>query len=222
LDCGQEGHYFCSACQKQIKTLGFQICPICEKPAINGVTHPRCRKRNSLDRLISIFSYEGMIKTAISKLKYKFITDLAKELVGSTVRTIELDLGDQFKSLTWFFMDHKSILIPIPLYWRRENWRGFNQSELLGKRLADHFHWQLRTDILIRQRHAKPQVKLKGDERQQNIHGAFKISPNIQASQYPNIVIFDDVWTTGSTLKEAGKILKMAGVKKVWGLTICR
>jgi len=222
LGCGREGGYFCSACQKQIKTLGFQICPVCEKPAINGLTHPRCQTRYTPDGLTSIFPYEGIIKTAISKLKYKFITDLAKELVGSMVRTIELDLLVQFKSLKWFFMDHKSILIPIPLYWRRENWRGFNQSELLGKRLADHFHWQLRTDILIRQKHAQPQVKLKGDERQQNIHGAFKISPNIQIFQYPNIVIFDDVWTTGSTLNEAAETLKKAGAKRVWGLTICR
>ncbi|MCX6724568.1 MAG: ComF family protein [Candidatus Shapirobacteria bacterium] len=228
LGCEQEGHYFCSACQKQIKTLEFQICPVCEKPAINGLTHPCCQSRYSLDGLVSLFPYEGIIKNAISKLKYHFVTDLAEELFVLMIRTclagrqVTRVEENRFKLLSHLRQDSKVILLPIPLHWRRENWRGFNQSELLGKKLADHFGWQLRNDVLIRQKHTQPQVKLRGDKRQQNIQGAFKISPNIQISQYPNIVIFDDVWTTGSTLNEAGKALKMAGFKSVWGLTICR
>jgi len=222
LGCGREGSYFCHSCLKLIKPLEKFICPVCEKPAFNGQTHPRCQTKYTLDGLVSIFPYEGMIKAALSKLKYKFITDLTQELAGSIVRTIELNLTDQFKSLKWFFIDHKSILFPIPLYWQRENWRGFNQSELLGKKIAEHFGWRMKTDVLIRQRFTKPQVGLKSDKRQENIQGAFKISPNIQISQYPNILLFDDVWTTGSTLKEACKTLKMAGAKEVWGLTICR
>jgi len=222
LGCGREGSYFCPSCLKLVKPLEKFICPVCEKPAIHGVTHPRCQIKNFLDGLISIFPYEGIIKKAISKLKYHFATDLVSELAVKMIQIIETN-QEKFHFLRWLIKSKKDvILIPIPLHWRRENWRGFNQAELLGKRLADRFHWQLRNDILIRQKHAQPQVKLKGDERQQNIHGAFKISPNIQIFQYPNIVIFDDVWTTGFTLNEAAETLKKAGAKRVWGLTICR
>ena len=157
---------------------------------------------------------------AIGKLKYKFITDLAEDLFILTKRLIRTK--NQFKWLKRSFSKNKTILIPMPLYWRRENWRGFNQSKLLGKKLADCFDWQLRDDILIRQKATQPQMSLKADQRQQNIQGAFKIAPNIQIPQDIDILLFDDVWTTGSTLKEAGKVLKKAGFKKVFGLTVCR
>ena len=117
----------------------------------------------------------------------------------------------------------KPILIPVPLHPRRERWRGFNQSELLGKKLANHFGWQVKTDILSRQRYTQPQMSLKGQERKTNIIKAFKVNSPLSDLIFSSpLIVFDDVWTTGSTLKEAGKALKMAGFKNVWGLTICR
>jgi len=114
------------------------------------------------------------------------------------------------------------MLVPIPLYWQRENWRGFNQAELLGRKLADYFGWQLRNDVLIRQKATLPQVGLEASQRQKNIQGVFRINYNHQIPKDFSLLLFDDVWTTGSTLKEAGGVLKRAGFKKVWGLTICR
>ncbi|PIU33099.1 hypothetical protein COY29_03045 [Candidatus Woesebacteria bacterium CG_4_10_14_0_2_um_filter_39_14] len=198
LGCGQEGYYFCPQCQKEIKPLNFQTFPV-----------------------ISFFPYRGLVKKAIINLKYRFVTDLVEELTDLIIKTIS-----QEKEFCWLkkLSKRKEItLIPLPLHYRRFNWRGFNQSELLGKRLADYFGWQLRTDVLIRQKSTKPQVGLKNDKRQENVQGAFKINHN---SQYlirdSQVFLFDDVWTTGSTLKEAAKVLKKAGFKKVYGLTICR
>ncbi len=199
------------------------ICPVCEKAAFNGLTHPYCQAKYALDGLISLFPYEGIIKTVLGKLKYKFMTDLTNELVGLIIQTIKMNLKNRFKLLNWLLNEKKSILVPLPLYWQRENWRGFNQSELLGGQIAKHFGWEIRNDILIRQKFTQPQVGLKSSKRQQNIQGAFKINPNFKVKDFKsNILLFDDVWTTGSTLKEAGKILKKGGVKKVWALTICR
>jgi len=115
-----------------------------------------------------------------------------------------------------------SILIPVPLHSRRQRWRGFNQAELLGKILAEKFNWQVRTDILVRHKHTKPQVDLKGKERKNNIRGAFKITPKAKIKNLKKVWLFDDVWTTGSTLRECGQVLKRAGVRKVWGLTLAR
>jgi ComF family protein len=160
--------------------------------------------------LISIFPYDGLLKKAIGKIKYHFVTDLVEEFIGLTL------------SYWPSFETKKAILIPIPLYWQRENWRGFNQAELLGRKIAKAFGWEVRTDILIRQKHTQPQIELKSEARQQNIRGAFKINTDDKLILNSKLVLFDDVWTTGSTLKEACKTLKKAGVKEVWGLTICR
>lgn len=222
LGCGREDNYFCPNCQKRIKPLNSWICPICEKPAIDGLTHPRCQNRYSMDGLISLFPYAGLIKTAIGKLKYHFMTDLVEDLSALMMRIVEAN-KDQVKLLNYLKKDDKSILLPVPLYWQRENWRGFNQAELLGEKLAKHFGWQIRTDILIRQKRTQPQMSLKANKRQENIHGVFKVNQNNQASILNSkLILFDDVWTTGLTLKEAAKTLKKAGFKKVFGLTICR
>lgn len=216
LGCGKWGQYFCQKCLKKIKLIERQICPICKKPAVKGKTHPRCQTKYSLNGLISIFVYEGIIKEAISKLKYEFITDLAEELIELSVE----HLSNHKSSIINL---KSSVLIPVPLHVRRQRWRGFNQAEFLGKILARKLGWHVRMDVLIRHKYTRPQVNLKGRERRKNIRGAFKISPNskflIRNSRF---IIFDDVWTTGSTLRECGQVLKRAGAKEVWGLTLAR
>jgi len=136
--------------------------------------------------------------------KYKFVTDLTEDLFILIKHFI--GTKNQFKYLKSFFDKDKTILIPIPLYWQRENWRGFNQSKLLGEKLADCFRCQLRDDILIRQKATLPQVGLEASQRQKNIQGVFRINYNHQIPKDFSLLLFDDVWTTGSTLKEAGGV----------------
>ena len=146
-------------------------------------------------------------------MKYHFVTDLANELVVLSAKHLSSHL----------IFQTSPILIPVPLHPRRERWRGFNQAELLGKMLAGNFAWQFRNDILMRHKNTKPQIGLKGAKRKENIQGAFEI---VHKSKILNlkskILLFDDVWTTGSTLKECGNVLKRVGAKKVWGLTLAR
>ncbi|MBU3957155.1 ComF family protein [Patescibacteria group bacterium] len=222
LGCGRRGEYFCQECRQTIKLIENQVCPVCERPAISGRAHPRCQTRYSLDGLTSIFVYKGIIKEAIGKLKYKFITDLAEELIG--LSTKYLPPGFHSEGIPRRGQPQAlSTLIPVPLHPRRQRWRGFNQSELLGKRLAEKFNWQVRTDILARHKHTKPQIKLKGEERKKNIRGAFRIKPNCKLFiMNSKLILFDDVWTTGSTLRECSQVLKRAGAKEVWGLTLAR
>jgi ComF family protein len=116
------------------------------------------------------------------------------------------------------------VLVPIPLHPRRLRWRGFNQAELLGELIAKNLGIKFIPDLLIRVKNTEPQVKLDKDQRQINIRHAFILNKNSQFDNLKicNFVLFDDVWTTGATLKEAGKVLKRNGTKKVWGLTIAR
>ena len=190
----------CLECKKE----GKYICSNCLKKVLPA----KCDNYN-----YSVFKYEGVIRKAIISLKYKFTFDLSDELTSCVLRVVKTNPK---------FNDPKLVLVPIPLYKTRENWRGFNQSELIGEKLAKVMNWKFIPDLLIRNKNTAPQVGLKGSIRRSNLSGVFSVrSPYIQYTKY-NILVFDDVYTTGSTINEVGKVLKEAGFKKVYSLTIAR
>lgn len=210
LSCEKTGSYICTSCIKKVKRVK-QVCPYCEKASVDGVTHTKCLKKLSLNGVYSVWVYEGVIRKALIKLKYKFATEIAEEISGYLSFILE---DEQI-------FPRNSVLIPIPLYWLKENFRGFNQSMLIGRVLAEKMGWNFNPKILIRKRLNRPQTELKGKERRKNIKGVFSLKPNSYLLP-TNYILFDDVYTTGSTLKEATKVLKRNGAKAVWGLTIAR
>lgn len=211
LGCGKEGGYICQDCLAKVR-LAKPICPYCEKASIDGFTHIKCAKKLGLDGLTAIWEYEGVIRKAILSLKYKYATLVGQELT-------DLFLHHLLKGCLLF---NAKILVPIPLYWYRENTRGFNQSIEIGKFISAQMGWKFAPDLLIKKKPTASQVELKGDERHQNLKGVFTVNSNYVLSTAYSVLIFDDVFTTGSTLREAAKVLKRAGVTKVWGLTIAR
>jgi ComF family protein len=150
------------------------------------------------------------------------VTDLAEELIGLADFSDLIVLTKPCNSS--LIIRNSFMLIPVPLHPRRKRQRGFNQAEILGEMIADKFKWQCRADILKRTKHTKPQVELTGEERQKNIKGAFEINQEISSELRlaPQVILFDDVWTTGSTLKECGRVLKKSGARQVWGITLAR
>jgi ComF family protein len=210
LGCGKEGKYVCENCLARVRPLK-PACPHCEKASIDGFTHTKCRKKYGLDGLNSIWDYEGVIKKALLALKYKYSTEAGREL--SLLFIHELKKSNLIKEGT---------LVPIPIHWYRENVRGFNQSVEIGKIVASEMGWKFIPDLLIKNRSTTSQVELSVGDRKKNLHGVFSINPNYVLNTPCSVLLFDDVFTTGSTLKEAAKVLKHSGVEKVWGLTIAR
>lgn len=219
VSCGGEGSYFCPDCLRTVKRVP-QVCPVCERPTPFGQTHSYCRTRNSPEGLISLFVYEGIIRGAIHKLKYKFVTDLEKEFWEIIKNDLE-KRSEEMIVLRKFIDTEKPVVIPIPLHRRKENFRGFNQSLLFVKRLSDLWKLSFSDKILVRYRNVESQTKLSRKEREENVKGIFRLNPNCQ-SLITNCLLIDDVWTTGATLKEATRVLKEGGIKKIWGLTIAR
>jgi len=158
----------------------------------------------------SLFKYEGVIKAGIQGLKYQFLTSIEPEL-KELIK--EEWLEEELKN----FIKLKPAVQPMPLYWRRYNWRGFNQAELIGRIVAEKFNLRI-IDSLIRVKPTKPQAELPRRERLKNTKGVFKIK------QPPpkTVLVVDDVWTTGATINEAMRVLRKAGAKRVWGLTLAR
>ena len=190
LECNLSGKYICENCLKKVSKSGWY------------------------GKNYAVFKYEGVIRRAIIALKYKYSTEIAKELANAVAERFKnYDL--RFKNIT---------LVPIPLHNKRFNERGFNQSEILGKQIAQKMNWRFEPNFLIKNKKTLSQVGLKGDTRRKNLFGAFSLNL-VHKSLILNrksIVVFDDVMTTGSTLHEATEVLKKVGAKNVWGLTIAR
>jgi len=176
-----------------------------------GNTHPSCLKNNSIDGIFAPFAYDGVVRKAILALKYRFVSDIAQELATHFANYLKKS-NYPIKS---------AIVTPVPLHHKRENWRGFNQSRKICGKIAEIMHWQFIPDLLVKAVSTKPQVGLKGDARRENVKNVFSLNTDHRPLN-TNYIIFDDVATTGSTLIEAGRVLKKSGVPKVWGLTIAK
>jgi competence protein ComFC len=218
VGCKKYGSYFCSDCIRKIKQSEL-VCPFCERQSLGGVVHAVCQRKFGLDGLWSLGIYEGPLRTAIQKLKYKWVSEIAKELVDITVEywaknsPVLLDKIKKDQGKSW-------VITSVPLHPTRQNWRGFNQSELLAKLFTQRLGLRYQ-NLLKRIRNTTPQMKLLSHERKQNIKNAFALTPNSSPITH-NLILIDDVWTTGSTLKECCYVLKRGGAKQVWALTIAR
>jgi ComF family protein len=211
LGCQSLGSYLCPECTNRFHPLKQAICPVCHRGSYQGHTHPSCRGAKTLDGLISTFPYQGIIKTAIMKYKYKLVSQLTQTIHELMITHTDFD---PLYSQSW-------IIIPVPLHSRRLRWRGFNQAELLAQPLASYTGWPYHPHLIKRTRFTAPQMSLSRTPRQKNIIGAFTAQNSPFAPHQP-ILLIDDVWTTGSTLSECAKVVKQAGTKKVWALTLAR
>lgn len=190
----------CLECNKE----GKYICESCLAKVPTG---------DWIGNTYSVFKYQGVIRKAIIALKYKFATDIVDELSKIIVDRIKMyDL--RFKNAT---------LVPIPLHRYRKNFRGFNQAEIIGKIIAQKMHWQFEPNLLVKTVSTSPQVGLKGLSRRSNLSGVFSVVFHKSLIiNHKSILLFDDVYTTGSTIKEAKKVLEKAGFKNILALTVAR
>lgn len=219
VGCNESETYFCQSCVSNILQTDLN-CPQCTNLSIGGLTHPNCEREFGLDGLWSLGLYQGSLKKAIQKLKYEpaLVRNFAPVLVD-----IFMEYWVKHKPFIYDEIKNSKewVIIPVPLHWYRENKRGFNQSKLIGQLLSKKLGLAY-CDGLKRVRYTASQVKLKRGERRDNINDAFVVTSNYTLSPKPFTLLIDDVWTTGATLKECCKVLKKAGAKKVWAVTLAR
>ena len=225
LGCGAPDQWLCEKCLAGIKNISRQVCPYCEKVFTDSGTFcPAClarfhkkNKNPSLDGMIVSAKYKD-VSFLIHKYKYAFAKDLSFVLG----KIISGSLGQNGAPLP-------DAIIPVPLHGRRKRWRGFNQSELLaeyiGKNLLPNFPLPVLNDILVRKKYSRPQMRIKDHSaRKKNITSAFALSKDFSPCRIEekNILLVDDVATTGATLFECARVLKSAGAKKVFAAVIAR
>lgn len=197
--CHQNGNYFCPKCVKELE--------------VNQAQTNHCAP---FDGSISLFPYNSAIKDIIMDLKYNFVTDVADEIANIMFSTLK----QNFPNLLNYWQKEKFIISPITLSRFRHNWRGFNHSALICSAFAEISRLEYYPYLLTRSRHNPPQVSLdKKIDRVSNAHNLFTISSELKIPQ--NIIIFDDVCTTMSTLKSAARPLKNSGkTLELWALSL--
>ena len=216
LNCGQEGSWLCSNCNAQLKFLPFQSCFGC-KIRNTGEFCPICQPNYYLEGILIAGNYDDkLLNNLIKQLKYNFTKDVAKILGDYLVNFLQQNNPPILK-----IQNISSIsIIPVPLHSRRERWRGFNQAEEIASVVASRLQLPLVKNTLIRIKHRQAQAKLNEAERQENVKACFSWrGDNLQQK---NILLIDDVATTGATLNECAKILKQNGASQVWGLVAAK
>lgn len=170
-----------------------------------------------IDGLFSALAYKGVVKKLIYSFKYKpYLTDL-REVLGDLFYE-SLIQQEGFMSA----LETKPIFVPVPLHSSKLKSRGYNHAAILADELAKRFNLR-NVDLLKRVKKTQSQFGLKKEERKLNISGAFAfISDKQQVIRDKYVFLVDDIATTGATLNEAAQVLKKAGVKKVWGVSLLK
>lgn len=200
----------CGICNKEINTY---LCGKCEKE-INKIT---CVGENRYDNKyfsthMYLFKYEGIIRNKIISYKFNDKPYLYKTFCEIFVKNKKV----------CEFLKKYDIIISVPMYKKKKNQRGYNQSELIAKETAKKVeNIEYRNDILIKIRNTAKQSSLNKEQRKENLKNAYVVNNN-EYILNKNILIFDDIYTTGSTANECAKMLKEAGAKDVGILTIAR
>ena len=215
LDSHAAGDLICATCLGNIKRNTPPFCHYCgrqlEKKTLAKNICRGCLKKNlHFDRAFSPCVYEGVAKELIHEFKYR-----SKEHLGKPLSTIMLDFIREYR-LPVEFID---LVIPVPLAKNRLREREFNQSEILARHIAGELKKPLVTECLKRHRSTRRQTDLQPEKRFLNVSGSFSVT-NAGEITGKNVLLIDDVLTTGATSSEAAGSLKNAGARIVFVLTL--
>jgi ComF family protein len=202
----------CADCWKKIKKNRPPFCRSCgrhlEKPVTQNICPVCVRKRLHFDRAFSPCVYEGTLKELIHAFKYR-----KKDYLGLTLTKLMTEFIKEYN----IPMDAVDFLVPVPLHKTKLREREFNQAQILSQHIAGEFGKKSSPESLARLRFTKAQAELEMEERLLNVKGGFTATKDVKNK---NILLIDDVLTTGSTCSEAAYALKDSGANIVFVLTL--
>lgn len=191
----------CETCMEGLRKANAgegPICPFCGRPDGIGDRCKYCREEKRL-RLFFWGEYDGLLKDCLGQFKFGGAIDLGRRLVDMAVDSLQQRIFD----------NRYDLVIPVPLHRSRSRERGFNQSEILARRLADLLHIELDTQILKRVRPTQQQAMLDESQRWENVRDAFgRADEDGSSLRGKAVLLVDDIVTTGATIYEAARPLQ--------------
>lgn len=213
IGCKKLGSYLCPNCFSTIHFAQNYFCAVCGRASYNGLTHPKCRGRYTIDGIFPVLNYKGILKKILYQYKYNpHLSDLT-----TTLGELMYEGFIQNEILMKYKESDSSLVTSVPLHSSRQKTRGYNQSDLLAKDLAQRLQLSYSKKIIRRVVNTTPQFKLAKELRRENIKNAFQIN-NSNNIKNKTIFIVDDITTTGTTLSECARIIKRGGARKVFGI----
>ena len=189
-NCGRVDARFCAACRAELARCPVEI----EYYSVEG-----------LDGVCATGKQQGILASAVKAFKYEAATELNDVLAERLIVAL--------RAQDW----ESDTALPVPLHADRLLERGYNQSALLGERLAQSLGIRFEPALLGRVRSTGQQARLSVSERQQNVAGAFQAAPAVKDL---SVLLIDDVVTTGATLRECAAALRARNAAAVYGINV--
>jgi len=218
----------CDSCRDSVRAQTTALCHTCGEaldmenvriaPAEGLLCYPCRAVPPMFERAVAYAVYEDKLREMIHLLKYERMRGVAKLLGGLLAESILTLRAEAAREL---------VVVSVPLFPAKERQRGYNQSELLADAAIAELHrvvpeWRLRrANLLLRRRDTASQFELSARGRRRNLEGAF----GVDADQFPigcEVLLIDDIYTTGTTARECARVLRRAGARKVWVATLAR
>ena len=210
--------YICEKCYKELNFPDGPRCLKCSRP-VSDELEECCRscsgEKKHFDQGIAVMMHDGAAKKIIYDLKFSNKRDNADMLAFEAAARCR-------EQVAFWAPD---VMIPVPLHRKKKRERGFNQAELLSRKLSYYLQDQgimipVNTDILERASATKPMKTLNSRERRENIRGAFRaVIGKDQITDIRSVMLVDDIYTSGATMSECARVLREAGVSRVYFLT---
>lgn len=199
--CGKLGkNTWCKECKHFLLTQAIYI------------VENKIKKGFYFNKHIYIFLYQGKIRNLILDYKFNDKSYLHEIFVKIIIKNKKI-CG---------ILEKYDIIIPVPIHKKRKSDRGYNQSELIASKICNYVkNIQYENKMIIKAKNTMPQSLLTKEQRKQNTQNVYKLI-NKEKIENKKIILFDDVYTTGSTVNEISKLLKENGAKEIIVLTIAK
>ena len=221
----------CTDCLHSLHPLTASLCALCGEALPYSISNEadlrvdnRCRlcqlAQPPFERAVAYGSYDGPLRDLVHLLKFDQVRPAAKVLG----RLLAASIANLASSLP----TESIAVVPVPLYARKQAQRGFNQAELIARSALKHLsgstlgaQFELVPLALMRTRETGSQIGLTRHQRRENLRGAFKVAKPTQIRDR-NILLVDDVYTTGATASDCARVLLRGGAARVWVVTVGR
>lgn len=188
---------YCMKCGKEMENEGSSLCGDCR------------RASHVFERNRAVFRYTKAARQSIVRFKFHNKREYADYYVAVAAESME----------DYLRLVNPDMIFPVPMYKKKRIKRGCNQAEVFAGRLSEKTGIPCRSDVLIRVKNTAPLKELEKDARKKELEQAFCVRKE-RLGEWNNILLIDDIYTTGATMDACSHVLKEAGIKKVYGLTL--